>query len=585
MKSGKKSLNLKIMLRIVVPLICIIAASIFLINFMLQRQIDRLFTVQVIPLFKTELGKMKTGVDQSLAAQLEANRKNLLESYTKQMTNYATALAEASLPLVESFDFDAVKALAQKGLSQNPSIGLIRIFTQKDSRENIQMGEAPEDPIAVSKELSSSYGYVKVELFVRKDRLHDMYQQEEIRMTAIGQQVQAAEKRIAENITSQSEVLIKGLLKSLNIRLAAFFSGILLLLVVGLLVFLNRSVVKPLKQVAAGLKDIAEGDGDLTARLTVRSEDEIGELAKWFNIFIEKLQAIISGIAENTETLGNASLELAGVSQQMTAGAEHASVKTHSTSSSAEQVNTAMAAIASTMEQASTNISMVAASVEQMSNSIQEIAQHSGKANTMTGTAVTLVKSSSDRVDGLGKAAQEISKVTETITEISEQTNLLALNATIEAARAGEAGKGFAVVANEIKELARQTADATNEIRKRIEGIQDSISGTIGDIEKVPGVINEINAIVSTIAAAVEEQSVTTKEIAANVAQASQGVQEVNQNVVQCSTVTGEITAEISEVNQAAGEIANSSAQVNLSAESLGELAQQLKATVKRFRI
>jgi methyl-accepting chemotaxis protein len=433
--------------------------------------------------------------------------------------------------------------------------------------------------------MSSSYGYVKVELFVRKEPLLEMIEQAETRMAAIGQQVQAAEKSIAASIADRSQGLIDALLKSLNTRLAVSFAGILFVLVAGLLMFLNRAVVKPLKKVAAGLKDIAEGDGDLTARLALKSDDEIGELAKWFNIFIENLQAIISGIAENTVTLGNASTDLAGVSRQMTTGTRQVSEKTNSTSSSAQQVNTTMTTIASTTEQASANISRVAASAEQLAGSIQEIARHSEKANTMTGTAVTLVKSSSERVDGLGKAAQEISTVTETITDISEQTNLLALNATIEAARAGEAGKGFAVVANEIKELARQTADATGEIRNRIEGIQDSISGTIGDIEKVPEVINEINALVTTIATAVEEQSVTTKEIASNVAHASRAVEDVNQNVLQCASVTGEMSTEIFDVNQATGEIADSSTRVDASAESLGELAQHLKSTVMKFKI
>jgi methyl-accepting chemotaxis protein len=210
---------------------------------------------------------------------------------------------------------------------------------------------------------------------------------------------------------------------------------------------------------------------------------------------------------------------------------------------------------------------------------------NSEKARGITGGAVTLAKSSSDRVEGLGQAAQEISKVTSTITEISEQTNLLALNATIEAARAGEAGKGFAVVANEIKELAKQTAEATDEIRNRIQGIQDSISGTITDIEQVPKVINDVDEIVSTIATAVEEQSTTTREIATNVAQASQGIQEVTENVTQSSNVTGEIAGEVSEVNRATGEMANSSSQINMSANELSKVADQLKSMVGQFKV
>ncbi|WP_155323293.1 methyl-accepting chemotaxis protein [Desulfosarcina ovata] len=176
-------------------------------------------------------------------------------------------------------------------------------------------------------------------------------------------------------------------------------------------------------------------------------------------------------------------------------------------------------------------------------------------------------------------------KVTEAITEISEQTNLLALNATIEAARAGEAGKGFAVVANEIKDLAKQTSDATLDIKQQIEAIQGSTNGTIEAINQIGTVIDTVNEIVATIATAVEEQSISTKEIAENIAQISQGVGEVNENVAQSSSVAGEITQSIGEVNQSAGEMASSSSQVRLSAEDLSQLAEKLNIMVGRFKV
>ena len=358
-------------------------------------------------------------------------------------------------------------------------------------------------------------------------------------------------------------------------------------MLVGMLLswLISKGITKPVNDAVAGLKDIAEGEGDLTTRLNVVSNDEVGELAKWFNTFMEKLQNVIKDVVNNTETISSSSAELSAISEQMTSGAEETSTKTNAAAVATEEMNATMNTIASTMEEASTNIGMVASAAEQMASSINEIAQNSEKASSITGGAVTLAKNSSDRVEGLGKSAQEISKVTETITEISEQTNLLALNATIEAARAGEAGKGFAVVANEIKELARQTAEATNEISKRIEGIQDSISGTITDIEQVPKVINEVNEIVSTIATAVEEQSVTTKEIASNVTQASQGVQEVTENVAQSSTVSADLSREVSEVNQASGEIASSSSQVSLSAVDLSKVSEHLKTLVGQFKV
>jgi methyl-accepting chemotaxis protein len=349
--------------------------------------------------------------------------------------------------------------------------------------------------------------------------------------------------------------------------------------------FFTRSIIKPIKRVINKIKDIAEGEGDLTSRLEIKSKDEMGELAQWFNTFIDKLQLMIKNIAGNAETLNRSSSQLSNLSGQMSEGASQMASKANSVAAAGEEMSSNMNSVASAMEEASTNVGMVATSAEEMTATINEIAQNSEKARSITNEAVSRAQDASVKVDELGNAAQEIGKVTEAITEISEQTNLLALNATIEAARAGEAGKGFAVVANEIKELARQTAEATREIKERIDGIQNSTSGTVSEIEQILKVINDVNEIVSTIATAVEEQSLTTKEIATNVAQASQGIQEVNENVSQSSSVSSEIAKDITDVNQAVGEMSNSSSQINLNSAELSKLAEELSEMVRRFKI
>jgi methyl-accepting chemotaxis protein len=185
----------------------------------------------------------------------------------------------------------------------------------------------------------------------------------------------------------------------------------------------------------------------------------------------------------------------------------------------------------------------------------------------------------------LGRAAQEIGQVTETITSISAQTNLLALNATIEAARAGAAGKGFAVVANEIKELAQQTAAATEDIKGRIAGIQSSTGSAMGDIEKISQVIKQVGEIVATIAVAIEEQSVVTRDVASNIAQASMGVRDSNERVSQTATVSHSIAQDIAQVNMTIGEIGRGGEQVQTSASELSMLAEQLKELVGRFTV
>jgi methyl-accepting chemotaxis protein len=299
--------------------------------------------------------------------------------------------------------------------------------------------------------------------------------------------------------------------------------------------FISKRITRPIVTASDMLKDIAQGEGDLTRRLKVESRDEVGEMAKWFNMFIENIQSIIGSVAENAHQVNDASSDLNAISDQMSAGAGQTSDKADTVAAASEEMSTNMNSVAAAMEEAATNVGMVATAAEEMTATINEIAQNTEKARGVTGEAVKQAGNASSQVTELGTAAQEIGEVIETITEISEQVNLLALNATIEAARAGEAGKGFAVVANEIKDLARQTADATGEIKSRVESIQNSTDGTVTEIGNITRVVNEVNEIVSTIATAVEEQSVTTNEIAGNVAQAAQGIEEVNENVAQSS--------------------------------------------------
>ena len=347
----------------------------------------------------------------------------------------------------------------------------------------------------------------------------------------------------------------------------------------------TNAIIRPVNKAVAGLKDIAQGEGDLTMRLAVTSRDEVGELAQWFNTFIEKLQRIIGRISENAGQVDLSIKELAGIAADLSNNATDTSSRANNVAAAAEEMSTNLNSVAAAMEQSTTNTTMVASAAEQMTATINQIAQYADQARDISQKAVQQASSTSGKMAELGQAAQAITKVTEAITEISEQTNLLALNATIEAARAGDAGKGFAVVANEIKELAKQTAAATMDIKNQIEGVQGTTRSTVEEIKQITAIINSVNEIVATISTAVGEQSAATGEIADNIAQASQGLGEVNENVSQTSLVAGTITKDIAGVNSASNEISNSSRQVKGSADKLQQLTNELNDIVHTFKI
>jgi len=385
--------------------------------------------------------------------------------------------------------------------------------------------------------------------------------------------------------TGRIEAVISRDVSTGGLMVAGIAGAFFLLVILPVTLAMAFGITRSLKHAIDGLKDIAEGEGDLTTRLVISNHDETGELAHWINVFIENLQGIVRDVAENAQGLGSASNELSAVSTQLSQNADEASAKSETVAAAAEEMNVSMTSVAAASEQAAGNVGMVAAASEEMSVTVQDIAANSEKASSMTHDAVDKARVATEKVDLLGGSALEIGKVTEAITEISEQTNLLALNATIEAARAGEAGKGFAVVANEIKALAGQTADATQEIKRQVTGIQGATEETVTEIRAITDVIVAVNDIVATIAAAVEEQAVTTREIAGNVAQAAKGIDEVNGNVAESSMVSGNIAQEIGAVNVTAGEIATSSTMLSSSAEELSRLSESLTTMVAQFKV
>jgi methyl-accepting chemotaxis protein len=321
-------------------------------------------------------------------------------------------------------------------------------------------------------------------------------------------------------------------------------------------IFLSRSIAGGTQSVLAQAEAIAAGDLSRDD-LQVRSQDELGDLTVAVNKMSASLKRIILAIAENATHVASASEELNATSQQISANSEETSAQAGVVSTASQQVNQ--------------NLQSVSTGADEMTSTIQSIATSAHEAATVASNAVQTAQSANATVGKLGESSAEIGEVIKVITSIAQQTNLLALNATIEAARAGEAGKGFAVVANEVKELAKQTAKATEDISRKINAIQTDTKDAVDAIASITEVIKQVNDISGTIATAVEEQSATTNEMTRNVTDAAKG--------------SGEITRNISGVADSARGTSNSAHESQKAAHELAEMATQLQGLVAQFKI
>lgn len=355
------------------------------------------------------------------------------------------------------------------------------------------------------------------------------------------------------------------------------------------LYFSVRSVVKTItgttQMLGSTLEDFSEGKGDLTMRIPVVQRDELGVFTEHFNRFLESLQKLVKKIINSSGEIAAFAGTFTSVATSVSARVSETSQGTSQVSAAAEDLNGMVNSIAAAMGQSAGSISNVSTATSEMSDSIAQITSSTETAMNISSQAVNKAQEVSQEMEILGEAAFDIGKVLQTISDISEQVNLLALNATIEAARAGEAGKGFNVVANEIKELARQTSDATFEIKSRIENIQNNTSTSVQGISEISGIIHQIDEVLAKVNLSMSEQAEGARGIAENISQASHGVQEVNGNLGMCTRVVSDITADIVTARESVSQIAGQSEQVLEQAEELRKMAAALDELVGRFTV
>ncbi|MBN4054173.1 methyl-accepting chemotaxis protein [Nitrospira defluvii] len=337
--------------------------------------------------------------------------------------------------------------------------------------------------------------------------------------------------------------------------------GVLLITLVSLLVFaigsflIANSIVSALNELSLAADAVA--NGHLTVRSKNKGSDEIGRLAVGFNQMAENLHTLVSQVQKGALQVSSASKELSSSSQRMSANSE--------------QTETQAGTVSSISRETNLSIQSVSSASEEMSSTIKEISKNVQEATLITSQAVKMAESTNVTISKLGDSSTEIGNVIKVITSIAQQTNLLALNATIEAARAGEAGKGFAVVANEVKDLAKATAKATEEISQKITAIQTDTQGAVSAIGEIAGVIKKINDISTNIAGAIEEQAATTNEISRSVAEAARGSHEVSESI-----------SGVAEASRSTAEIASN---VMIASQGLSGMGMELLSMVNMFQV
>ena len=347
--------------------------------------------------------------------------------------------------------------------------------------------------------------------------------------------------------------------------------------------YVASTITSPIVRASEFAREIASGR--LLNRCEVKATGEVGKLIDSMNEMRDSLRNMICKLTSNVSTLSNSSTQLSEAANNLSEGADQTTTQSSTVNSATAEMSTCMTNVSDSTSQMSGHVITVAAAVEEMTASITDVAENADRAAGVVSEAARLTEVSNDKVGQLGNAADEIGKVIEVIQDIAEQTNLLALNATIEAARAGDAGKGFAVVATEVKELARQTSEATDDIAKRIKAIQESTGEAITAIGDIEGVIRNVSEVSRTIASAVAAQQETSQEIAKTVNETTSAVQTVSAGIADSSTACQEITENMQKVDEAARNTSSGAAVTRTAGSALLTIAEELREIVSQFAV
>lgn len=531
-------------------------------------------------------------IEKKLELSTETTKKIVTDLYIISYGTLTKSIANQIFPYVIDFEIEEAQKNIETILKENPAISWIQFATSKSPSEDEKYNMGKHLTGAMQKEfthtIQDDFNYLNVKLQVNLASMEAIS-----KIEAMFSEINKKNHEVVSGITDQQALAINGIKefsstlsrqaqKTLNVKLIAIMA-LTFFIIGGFMFFVASSIVKPILISVRFAEQIAKGD--FTETIHINRKDEVGALVTSLNKMVSSLSKIFTELQGEAKLLSKSSQNLSKVSDNLSSVSNKTDANAKSVYDAAQTMNVNINDVQQAAQLAASNVEFIVKSTDEMNSIIATSVKASDDMRGISSHASEKGQTVLQTTIALGESAKSITKITESITDISESTNLLALNATIEAARAGEAGKGFAVVATEIKELAQKTTEATMEIKQHVGGIQKASEQALDEISEITRLIGNIDQRADSVAESMDVQSEKTKEISNNISSVSIGIKEITNRISENAVFSDNITNESKMLTQASAITSEESLNVKQKSDELNKIASKLFKTVERFQL